>query len=150
MKYFKMSTRFNKQKPEDFEMEYIYKKFISSEDGSEWIQCQLYDYGWGKENGFYKKPLGTFYDLMDIVIDTSDNEDSYGAASIIEDLYSDDLKFYLQNLMNQPVTKKLKTRLCKIFKLNSNINKTYKKDYSFEQNNNEHLQWKKIGEFFSK
>ena len=64
MKYFLMSTRFNKQNPSDFGLEYVDGKFVLLKDGSEWIQCQLYDYGWGKENGYYKKPLGSFDELV--------------------------------------------------------------------------------------
>lgn len=45
MKYFLMSMRFNKQHPSDFGLEYVNGKFISLKDGSEWGQCQLYDYG---------------------------------------------------------------------------------------------------------
>ena len=85
MKKFMMSTRFNKQTPSDFNLEYINGKYISLIDGSEWEACALYDFGWGKENGFYKKPLGTFTELIKIVLDFTDQEDSYGAASIIED-----------------------------------------------------------------
>ena len=95
MKYFVMSTMFNKQTPSEFGMKYVEGHFVSLQDNSEWAQCQLYDFGWGRENGFYKKPLGSFHELMSIVIDFSDDEDSYGAASIIEDLYLTELKEYL-------------------------------------------------------
>ncbi len=35
MKYFLMSTRFDKQSPSDFGLEYINGKFVSLNDGSE-------------------------------------------------------------------------------------------------------------------
>lgn len=144
-----MSTRFNKQKPSDFGLEYVEGKFILLKDGSEWVQCQLYDFGWGKENGFYKKPLGSFEELISLVIDFTDEEDAYGAASIIEDLYMNDLKQYLLDLMYHKVNKNIKKRLCSIFKLNYPINRTYKKEYSIKQNENEYQQWKLISKFYS-
>lgn len=149
MKKFLMSTRFNKQKPSDFGLEYVEGKFILLKDGSEWVQCQLYDFGWGKENGFYKKPLGSFEELISLVIDFTDEEDAYGAASIIEDLYMNDLKQYLLDLMYHKVNKNIKKRLCSIFKLNYPINRTYKKEYSIKQNENEYQQWKLISKFYS-
>lgn len=45
MKKFMMSTRFNKQTPSDFNLEYINGKYISLIDGSEWEACTLYDFG---------------------------------------------------------------------------------------------------------
>lgn len=68
MKYFIMSRKFDKQSPSSFELEYSNGKFISLKDGSEWVQCHLYDYGWGKENGFYKKPLGSFNELINLLL----------------------------------------------------------------------------------
>ena len=150
MKYFLMSMRFNKQSLSDFGLKYVNGKFISLKDGSEWVQCQLYDYGWGKENGYYKKPLGSFDELLKLVLDFSDDEDSYGAASIIEDMYPNELKKYLLELMLQQPSRKIKTRLSNLFKLNFSINRTFNKDYSFGKNEIEFQEWKKISEFYSK
>ena len=150
MKYFLMSMKFNKQSPSDFGLEIVNGKFVSSKDGSEWVQCQLYDYGWGKENGYYKKPLGSFEELIKIVLDFIDEEDSYGAASIIEDIYPNELKQFLLDLMHHQPSSKIKIRLCSLFKLNFSINRTFNKDYSFENNEIEYQEWKKIGEFYSK
>lgn len=150
MKYFLMSMRFNKQNPSDFGLKYVNGKFISLKDGSEWGQCQLYNYGWGKENGYYKKPLGSFGELLKLVLDFSDDEDSYGAASIIEDMYPNELKRYLLEFMSQQPSRKIKTRLNNLFKLNFSINRTFNKDHSFEKNEIEFQEWKKISEFYSK
>ena len=69
---------------------------------------QLIDFGWGKENGFYKKPLGIFTELIKIVLDFTDQEDSYGAASIIEDYYPNELKSYLLTLINLQIDEETK------------------------------------------
>lgn len=149
MKKFMMSTRFNKQTPSDFNLEYINGKYISLIDGSEWEACALYDFGWGKENGFYKKPLGTFTELIKIVLDLTDQEDSYGATSIIEDYYSNELKSYLLTLINQQIDEETKERLSSIFKLYNPINRTFNKDYSLEENKKEYQQWVEISKFFA-
>ena len=150
MKYFLMSMRFNKQSPSDFGLKYDNGKYISLKDGSEWVQCQLYDYGWGKENGYYKKPLGSFEKLMELVFDFTDEEDSYGAASIIEDIYPNELKKYLLELMLHQPSRKMKNRLCNLFKLNFPTNRTFNENYSFEENEIEYQEWKKISDFYSK
>lgn len=149
MKYFLMSMRFNKQSPSDFGLEYVNGKFFSLKDGSEWVQCQLYDYGWGKENGFYKKPLGSFNELIKLIFDF-DNEDAYGAASIIEDIYPNELKQYLLELMQHQPSRAIKIRLCNLFKLGFPTNRTFNKDYSFEKNDIEYRQWETISKFYSK
>lgn len=149
MKKFMMSTRFNKQTPSDFNLEYINGKYISLIDGSKWETCALYDFGWGKENGFYKKPLGTFTELIKIVLDLTDQEDSYGAASIIEDYYPNELKSYLLTLINQQIDEETKERLSSIFKLYNPINRTFNKDYSLEENKKEYQQWVEISKFFA-
>ena len=61
-KLFMMSMRFNKESPEDFglipsEDSDIY---VKPSDNSLWKKRNLYDFGWGKENGFYKLPLPNF------------------------------------------------------------------------------------------
>lgn len=150
MKYFLMSTRFNKQSPSDFGLKYENGKFVSLSDGSEWIPCQLYDYGWGKENGFYKKPLGSFDELIKLIIEFNDEEDFYGAASIIEDMYPNELKQYLLDLMKQHPSRTIKSRLCRAFKLMYCTNRTFSKAYSMKDNSIELQQWKIISEFYSK
>ena len=34
-------------------------------DHTLWGKCKLYDFGWGKENGFYKEPLPGFDTLLE-------------------------------------------------------------------------------------
>ena len=56
-KYFLMSFRFDKNKPEDFGLEKSPSNdniFIDLRDNSEWLKKDLYDFGWGNEYGFYK------------------------------------------------------------------------------------------------
>lgn len=88
--YFVMSIRFNKCTASDFGL--ILKDdciAINPRDNSIWIKTSLYDFGWGKENGFYKKPLPDFDSLFEIALYSTNYEDMYGAAAIILEKFTD-------------------------------------------------------------
>lgn len=148
MKKFLMSKKFNKQSLEDFGMEYINGKYIYIQDESEWMKCQLYDFGWGKENGFYKLPIGDFEELIEIVLNDYDEEDSYGAAAIIEENYAKELKEYLLMLIHQNCTNNIMCKLNEIFHLDKAINRTIKEKMSIAEIQKEYNEWKKIAEFY--
>lgn len=150
MKRFLMSTRFDKQTPADFGLEFVDGRYIRSSDGSEWVNCQLYDFGWGSENGFYKKPLETFEELMNMVISDDDEEDSYGAAAIIENLYSKELKLYLLNQTSKELSGDIKKKLNKIFRLNKRINRTASVGLTLSEIKREHEDWSLIADYYSK
>ena len=79
--YFVMSMRFNKCNASDFG--FILKDkntAINPNDNSIWIKASLYDFGWGKENGFYKDPLPCFDSLFEIALYSTNSDDMYGAA----------------------------------------------------------------------
>jgi len=149
MKNFIMSFRYNKQSDSDFGMEYKDGKYISEKDGSEWVKCKLYDFGWGKENGFYKIPLGTFHELIALVLSDEDKEDSYGAAAIIATNYQMELKIFLQNLMTQKINISTKEKLNEIFFLDESYNKTFEIGMTFSQIEKEYNDWKQIAKFYS-
>jgi len=151
MHHFLMSFRFNKQRPQDFGLIYKDGKFIRENDDTEWIPCQLFDLGWGEENGFYKVPLGTFDQLMQLVLCGDDLEDSYGAAAMIQSVYPKELKLYLLNLICQ---KKLQDRnklrkLNQFFQLHRGINLTFQTGISMAEVDKENADWQKIAAFFS-
>lgn len=152
MKKFLMSTRFNKQTPQDFGMTYTDGKFIRIDDGSEWIPCQLYDLGWGNENGFYKVPLGSFEELIQLVLSDNDMEDSYGAAAMILSCYPLELKDFLLNLANERIAfrdKKKCRKLNSMFRLNQAVNLTFTTGMTLSQIEQEHNDWKKIAGIYS-
>ena len=81
-KYFVMSMRFNKRSASDFGLVPVdLNMAVNPEDNSVWKRATLYDFGWGKENGFYKYPLLEFEDLFELVLCATDREDVYGAAA---------------------------------------------------------------------
>ena len=114
MHYFRMSFRYNKQSPQDFGLVFKNGHFFSCEDDSEWLPCYLYDFGWGKENGYVKLPLPSFEKLIQIVLNDTDKEDIYGAAAMISDRYMLQLKEYLLNELQQPMNSARKNKLQKL------------------------------------
>ena len=149
MKYFLMSTLFNKETAAVFGLVEKDGRFFLESDNSEWVKCQLYDYGWGDENGFYKLPLSDFYELINIVL-TGEKEDSFGAAAIIMDRYNDELKSFLIELMDKNPSNKSKKLLFDTFKLKWGTNRTAKNGMYIQEIEKEARDWEKIKEFYSK
>ena len=152
MNHFLMSFRFNKQSPKDFGLIYQNGRFIREEDDSEWKQCQLYDLGWGEESGFYKVPLGTFEELIQMVLSDDDLEDSYGAAAMILKVYPEELKAYSLELICQKIRfreRKKRKKLNQFFKLYRGANLTFEEGMSMAEVEKEHADWQKIAAFFS-
>ena len=91
--YFLMSTRFNKQKASDFGLLEIEgtDSAINPIDKTLWKKCTLYDYGWGRENGYCKTPILEYDGLLELILSSSQEDDVYGAAAIIMDKYPDEL-----------------------------------------------------------
>lgn len=100
---FMMSKHFNKSTPEEFGLTQSNDPdiFISLSDQSLWGKRQLYDWGWGRENGFYRLPLPSFEELVRIVINSMVEENCFGAASIILDDYVEDLQNYCLELFKR-------------------------------------------------
>ncbi len=144
-----MSTLFNKTTAADFGLVEKDGRFFRESDNSEWIKCSLYGFGWGDENGFYKLPLGDFYELINIVL-TGEKEDSFGAAAIIMDRYNDELKSVLIELMDRNPSNKSKKLLFDTFKLKWGTNRTAKNGMYIQEILKEDRDWEKIKEFYSK
>ena len=80
--------------------------YINTETGETYRKRALYDFGWGKENGFYKAPLPDFDTLLELVLHSEDRDDMYGAAAIILEKYADELLYRCEAMMNDPLRKK--------------------------------------------
>lgn len=91
--FFMMSMRFNKSTPEDFGLVQTDDSgvYIMQSDNSLWKKRDLYDFGWGKENGYYRLPLPCFDDLVSIILNSNLKNNKYGAAAIILDDYCEEL-----------------------------------------------------------
>lgn len=105
--YFVMSTRFNKSKASDFGLTAKDENTaINPKDNSIWIRTALYDFGQGKENGFYKAPLPTFDILFELALNSKSRDDMYGAAAMILNNFADELLCQCETLINNPSQKK--------------------------------------------
>ncbi len=98
MKYFRMNMKSRRYSPIDFGLVYQDGKFIDIHDGSVWKISYLYDFGWGREEGYYREPLGDFNFLLGLIFNDNNKEDAYGAAAIIIYNYIDKLYLHLLTL----------------------------------------------------
>ena len=149
MKRFLVSCRFNKTTACDFGLVYKDGKYVRLSDNSEWEKCASYDFGWGDENGFYKKPLPDFNELMKIVETDSDEEDCFGAAAIILQKHIVELKQYLLEKAKTELTKAYKKRLIEFFKIDKAINRTAANGMTIDEIEKEYEDWKTIAYLFT-
>lgn len=148
-KYFLMSFRFNKNIAEDFgliESDDVNFAF-DPDDNTLWKKCCLYDFGWGKENGFYKMPLPEFNELFNIILYSDNKEDIYGAAAIIMEVYPDLLLERCEEIVFYCSDNKKIMKLASIFKLSDSVNKSPVKGKSFYEILGDYKRWKNIAQY---
>lgn len=140
--YFVMSTRFDKSKASDFGL--ISKSAdiaINPIDRSTWRKAALYDFGWGKENGFYKEPLPDFDLLLDLALYSTDYEDMYGSAAIILEKFPDNLLYKCELFMQDCFHKKEFQKMVKLFDLKCPTNRCSVLGKTYEQIENDYKRW---------
>ncbi len=144
-KYFVMSKRFNKHNAEDFGLKPIdTKTAFNPTDDSYWIKTDLYDFGWGKENGYYKEPLPDFLSLFDITLHSKNWDDVFGAAAVILKLYPDELLVKCEELMIDKKHKRDFQKIAEIFKLKDITNRSSVINKTFFQIQNDYERWYKV------
>lgn len=145
--YFAMSFQFNKGNASDFG--FIAKDentAIDPKDDSVWIKCALFDFGWGKENGFYKVPLPGFGVLFDLVLHSENRDDMFGAAAVILEKYADDLLCQCEKIMNDRARKEEFKRLVEVFNLKLPTNRSSVVQKTYAQIQNDYRRWKTVSE----
>ena len=149
--YFVMSMRFNKCNASDFGLvSNSSNTAINPKDNSIWIKAALYDFGWGKENGFYKSPLPSFDILFELALCSTNRDDMYGAASIILEKFADELLCQCEKFMNDYSKRKEFKKMVKLFKLEFPTNRSSVVQKTYEQIQSDYARWKKISEMASK
>lgn len=149
--YFVMSMRFNKCNASDFGfISNSTNTAIDPKDNSIWIKTALYDFGWGKENGFYKAPLPSFDTLFELALHSTNKDDMYGAAAIILEKFADELLCQCELLVNDRSRKKEFKKLVELFQLKLPINRCSVVQKTYEQIQNDYSRWKKISEIAKK
>ena len=149
--YFVMSMRFNKCNASDFG--FVFKDTntaVNPKDNSVWVKTNLYDFGWGKENGFYKIPLPCFDELFKLVLYSTDDEDKYGAAAVILERFSYELLCECENLMNNQLRIKDFKKLVEIFSLKVPLNRCSTLGKTYVQIQKEYLRWENISKIAKK
>lgn len=145
-KLFMMSIRFNKNSPKDFGLVPSNEDdiFIMSTDNSRWKKHNLYDFGWGKENGYYKLPLPNFEQLVDIILSSDCNDNKYGAAAIILEDYCDELLIRAQKLLEDEKNMRNHLQFFKILQLETPINRSCVLGKSHSEVSQDYEKWKDI------
>ncbi len=150
MNQFLLSFRLNKENPSDFGLigpndKGLYIRLI---DGSIWQSRKLYDNGWGQENGFVRIPYLDFKSLVEIVLNSEDQEDRLGAAEIIIEDHPDELLQYCERVFIESDTSNIEKHrsFFKILNLNLPYNLSVTLSQSLEEIEKQHLRWKAISE----
>lgn len=149
--YFVMSFRYNKCNASDFGL--ILKDSntaINPKDNSIWIKTMLYDFGWGKENGYYKFPLPCFDSLFEIALYSTNIEDVYGSAAVILDKFADNLFYKCELFMNDPKLLNEFKKMVDLFNLKSSVNKCSVYGKTYEQILSDYTRWKVVSEVAKK
>jgi uncharacterized protein YrzB (UPF0473 family) len=139
--------RFNKQSASDFGLiSQDVNTATNPKDTSIWIKANLYDFGWGRENGYYRYPLPDFPTLLELALHSSNKEDAFGAASIILDQYPDELLDQCEKMMVDHGRQRDFKKMVELFKLKYTMNRcsTLQKPYNQVQDDFE--RWKKVSE----
>ena len=144
--YFLMSMRFNKKYPQDFGLIPSDNPgiFLRQEDGSQWKSRPLYDYGWGKENGYFKIPIPDFNGLVKIILQSKKDDDKYGAAAIILDDYCDELLNKCFKIFEDKKNTKRYSEFFKILKLQNPVNRSSIIGKHYSQISEDFEKWKTI------
>ena len=151
-KYFLMSMRFNKQLPKDFGLIPSGNSdiFISHDDNSQWKSRSLYDFGWGKENGYYKAPMPDFNELVNIILQSKNDDDKYGAAAVILDDHCEELLQKCFEIFADGNNVKKHTEFFKILKLQNPINRSPTIGKHYTHISEDFKKWKIIAKMVSK
>ena len=89
---FRMGRRMYPSEPELFRLAYDHTVdiFRDMDDGSYWQSSLLFDFGWGKEPGYYKLFLPSISGLVELLLTAKAEDDYYGAASVLLDEFAEE------------------------------------------------------------
>lgn len=145
--YFVMSRRFQKRTASDFGLSDLGGGMaVRPADGSLWKKALLYDLGWGPENGYYKIPLPDFPQLLDIVLQSDDEEDAFGAAAMIERQYPELLLERCENIMSDPARAADFEKFVRIFRLYHPVNRCLIEGKQADEIRSDGERWSRVAE----
>ena len=143
--FFAMSIRFNKSNAPDFGLVALdANTAVNPADRSLWKKANLYDFGWGKENGYCKLPPLDFDSLLHLVLNSADREDIYGAASVILDCHADELLLECEKIMYNSAKKEDFAKMARVFRLTVALNRSPTAKKSYRQMRSDYQRWKQV------
>ena len=146
LQYFRMSFRFDKKIVEDFGLLRVGETIINPLDGSLWFRKELFDFGWGNENGFLRLPELQFSDLWFLLTNSTIQENLYGAASLILEKHADELLFQLEEILstqNAQISMVVK-KAFQLLELEKEQNRSPIEGKTLDQINHDFSRWKSI------
>ncbi len=123
--FFMMSNRFDKSSSSDFSLISTEKVdvFKLVEDNSLWEKCELYDFGWGNENGYRKIPILSFAQLVDLAMNSTNNDDKFGAAAQLLSEHTFELMEFCFNIVKGDLINKKYIEFFRLLKLHIPTNR---------------------------
>ena len=150
--YFLMSFRFDKTNPEDFDLAPSSEQddlFKRTSDSSNWKKKNLYDFGWGRENGFVRQPELDFEELWYLLLNSEIQENEYGAASELLEKYPDKLLMRVEQILDESSVVDLDPKQKRAFlalKLERPLNRSETIGKSYEQISKDSERWVAVSE----
>ncbi|MDF2531097.1 MAG: hypothetical protein K0Q65_678 [Clostridia bacterium] len=147
--YFRMCFRFNKKTPEEFGLTHLDKnsnQYIDTSDNSYWVQRNLYDFGWGNENGFMRLQNLSFDELLCLLVESKLEANRYGAAYVIVKEYPEELLNYLVSIFdssNNNISDSMKEAF-EILGLEEVRNRCETNGKPYEEVNRDYEKWKYV------
>lgn len=145
--YFLMSENFDKCCATQFGLvPFAGPVAMNPQDRTLWVEKELYDFGAGKEYGYYKMPMPDYKALLELVLHNAERDDVYGAAAVILDEFSDDLLCLLEEMIASEEYNDDFKRLVDVFRLSSPINRCRKFGMTPEQCHRMGERWRAVAQ----
>jgi hypothetical protein len=116
------------------------------QDSSEWLPISLYNLGWGAENGYYRVPMLDFNRLFDLLIHTDDEDNLYGAASVLMDKYAEEVLNKVIEILNHEEDLSRYKKAFKALRLEQGMNHSVIVGKSVKEVEADHAKWRFVAE----
>lgn len=144
-KHFLLSYRFNKTTPAEFGLiGQDDRTYLCPKDNALWVQMDLYDFGWGREYGFCKIPMLDFEQLFDLLIHAQLEDNRYGAAAVLLDVYAGRLLDKCLDIIQNSFDMKVYKQAFAILKLDKPVNRSVVALGTLEEIQSDNRKWEYI------
>jgi len=147
-RYFMMSQHFNKSSPDEFGLVPTTNPdiFILPQDNSKWKYRQLYDFGWGNEEGYFRIPLPDFHTLLNIIMFSDIEDNIFGAAAVVLSDYPEELLKECKHILHDENIPLEYLKLFKILNLDKPLNRSPIIGKSLSEISQDYEIWKNIAD----